>query len=101
MKINGHIITQLGKPLPKHRYHIDLNNKVFESAENSLLLDFTGLIGWTFITGYGCTFITGSNCDFKTCTPTQFDEDSMELSDHSVFMTGINCTFKTGTNCIF
>ena len=69
MQYNG--IRQFGKSLPKHRYRFDALNKVFESSENDLVLDFSGKNGWTFITGRGCTFMAGDNCDFKTCTVSQ------------------------------
>ena len=41
-------ITQYGNPLDESKYTIDLENKVFSSVENSLVLDFTEEYGWAF-----------------------------------------------------
>ena len=97
-------VTTFGKALPKHRYHIDLNNKVFETTEPNLTLDFGCKDGWTFITGYCCTFITAGNCDFKTGYRKQYNDEhdsAPELIDRSTFNTGKDCTFKTGSGCTF
>ncbi len=50
-------ITHNGKPLDKSKYTIDLENKVFISNRDDLVLDFTGLgsIIIVFLIG---TFIT-------------------------------------------
>lgn len=99
-KMIDYSITQDGKPLPKYKYHIDLNNRVLETCERDLVLDFSGKDGWTFITGISCTFLTGDNCDFKT-TQEYCEEDFDHLQDSSTFQTGYNCTFKTGSYCTF
>ena len=91
-------ITQNGKPLDKSLYTIDLDNKVFFSKENELVLDFNSCndYGWTFKTGYGCTFKTGSNCTFTTKGDCTF-----QTFDNCTFKTGVTCTFRTYDNCTF
>ena len=73
-------ITQYDKPLSKNKYTIDFEKKVFTSKEDDLVLDFTGLSGWTFNVSNYCTFRTGHNC---------------------IFITGCGCTFRTGSRCTF
>ena len=72
-------ITRWGKPC-NTKYDIDYENKVFTSKEDDLVLDFTGLSGWTFNTANYCTFRVGHNC---------------------IFITGCGCTFRTGSRCTF
>ena len=81
-------ITKDGKPLDKKLYTIDEKAKSFSTKESGLVLDFSGLSGWSFKTSSHCTFKTGSCCTFKT-------------GSHCTFKTGWNCTFDTGSNCTF
>ena len=110
--MNNLRITQNGKPLDESLYTIDMENMVFSSGEDNLVLDFTGLDGWTFKTGndcifttsYGCTFDTGSDCTFKTgshCTFNTGSDCTFKTSYNCTFKTSYNCTFKTGDDCTF
>ena len=72
-------VTKNGKELNKSRYTWNEKNLVFSTNEHNLVLDFSGLNGITFRTGYNCTFDTGSGCTFDT---------------------GSDCTFKTGEQCV-
>src|SRR6056297_1982469 len=77
-----------GQPLSLYLFEWDSDNKVFSSSENGLVLDFKGIDGVTFNTGYDCTFNTGYDCTFN-------------IGDNCAFNTGSDCTFETGDNCIF
>jgi hypothetical protein len=77
-----------GKALALSSFSWGETTKTFSSDVDGLVLDFKGIDGVTFKTGYNCTFKTGYNCTFKTglrCT----------------FNTGSDCTFKTGSRCTF
>ena len=91
-------ITQYGKPLSKKKYSIDLEDRIFSSSEDDLVLDFTGFNknNWQFSTGGNCTFKAGSYCMFNTGNNCTF-----EAGNRCVFKTGGGCTFKTGTECTF
>jgi len=80
-------ITKNGKPLDKKLYTIDEKAKMFSTEESGLVLDFSGLGGWSFKTNWNCTFNTGSDCTFNTDSSCTFD-------------TGSRCTFKTGSRCV-
>ncbi len=97
-------ITCHGKPLDESTYSIDLENKVFNTDSSNLVLDFSGLGGWTFNTGSNCTFRTGHNCTFKTgsaCTFRTGWDCTFDTYGGCTFRTGNNCTFNTGYNCAF
>jgi len=81
-------ITKDGKPLDKKLYTIDEKAKSFSTKESGLVLDFSGLSGWSFKTSSHCTFDTGSGCTFDT-------------GSHCTFKTGWDCTFDTGSYCMF
>ena len=81
-------IMQFGKPLDKSNYTIDLQKNEFYSGAIHLVLDFTDLKDWSFITSNSCMFKTGANCTFKT-------------GQHCTFMTGHDCIFDTGDICMF
>ena len=89
-------ITQNGKKLAESKYTIDEKAKTFSTIENNLVLDFSGLDGWAFKTGWSCTFKTGSDCTFNTGSDCTFKTRSC-----CTFNTGSNCTFNTGSNCTF
>ena len=89
-------ITQEGKTLDESKYTIDLDNKVFSSKENALVLDFSNCYGWCFNTGNHCTFNTDGNCIFNTEYNCTFNTDG-----NCIFNTGSNCTFNTGNHCTF
>ena len=85
-------------------YSIDLKTKVFSSKEDNLVLDFNGLVGWTFKTGSCCTFKTYFNCTFKTGSGCTFDTKFnciFKTGTHCTFKTGGGCAFRTGSNCTF
>ncbi len=97
-------ITKNGEPLDESLYSIDLDNKTFSSKEDDLVLDFTGLAGWTFHTGWNCTFITGSNCTVKAgncCTFNTGDDCKFKTGSFCTFHTSDRCTFDTGNYCTF
>ena len=98
------IISQNGNILSTDKYSIDLANKIFDTEERELVLDFRGLYGWTFYTGFECTFKTGPKCTFTTgnyCTFKTGSECTFTTGHECTFKTGWNCTFKTGDNCTF
>jgi len=110
--VDNFSIKQFGKPLDVSKYSIDIEARVFSSIENNLVLDFGGLSGWTFITGYGCTFDTYSRCIFNTkhdcifttnggCTFNTDVNCNFYTGNNCTFFTGHSCTFKTGNNCTF
>ena len=97
-------VTQFGKPLDESLYTIDLENKVFSSGEDYLVLDFTGLSGWTLHIGHNCTLKTANKCTLNTgrdCTFDTCDGCTFQTDNRCTFHTGFNCIFKTGTNCTF
>ena len=97
-------ITQNGKPLDRDLYRIDTENKVFNTVENSLVLEFSGEFSWTFRTGRDCTFITGWGCSFDTdrsCTFNTGGDCSFHTHDRCIFNSITNCTFTTGDACTF
>lgn len=55
-------VTKNGKPLDPSLYTWDEKTRTFSSTENGLVLDFAGVLGCTFKTGYDCTFNTESGC---------------------------------------
>ena len=69
-----------GNDVDKSLYKIDFEKKTFYSKEKNLVIDFSGLDGWTFDTLGNCKFVTGNYCKF---------------------VTGYYCEFKTGNNCSF
>ena len=89
-------ITSRGKPLSEDKYSLDIENKVFSSDEHNLVLDFSGLNGWTFKTGQHCIFKTSGGCTFNTGNGCTFN-----TTTYCTFNTGFGCTFNTGRNCIF
>jgi len=111
--INNFSITQNGKVLDESKYKIDLKNRTFASTEDNLVLDFTGLSGWTFKTtgwvcifhtGCGCIFHTGSFCTFTTlgnCTFTTLGNCTFTTLGDCTFNTDSDCTFDTGKGCVF
>ena len=97
-------ISRNGKPLSKDKYSIDEVKKVFISEENGLILDFTGLNGWTFDTGSYCIFKTGSHCIFKTgcsCIFKTRQKCIFDTTDGCTFRTYGDCEFKTAFGCTF
>ena len=98
------IISQYGNLLSEDKFSIDLDNKVFRSIEDNLVLDFKGLYDWAFITGDDCMFITASNCTFDTGSNCTFDTTyncKFITGDDCTFDTGFDCNFKAGSSCIF
>jgi len=88
-------VTQNRKPLSPEKYTWDPKTKTFFTIENNLVLDFSGMDGVTFNTGYGCTFNTGWYCTFNTggyCT--------FNTGGYCTFITGEGCTFTCGGNCV-
>jgi len=89
-------VTQNGKPLFPDKYTWDPETKTFSTNEVNLVLDFSGIDGVTFNTGWNCTFSTGENCTFNTDGNCTFTTDG-----NCTFKTGGDCTFNTGGGCIF
>ncbi len=97
-------ITQCGKPLDEYLYTIDLTNKIFSTSTDDLVLDFSGLAGWDFITGSYCTFYTSRNCTFKTgqfCTFRTQGGCIFQTGSSCTFLTCLRCTFNTDDDCTF
>ena len=72
-------ITQERAPLRESLYTIDKENKVFISTEDNLVLDFSGLGGWTFKAGFNCTF---SLDEIDTCTFKNFEAFGVILDNN-------------------
>jgi hypothetical protein len=89
-------VTKCGIPLDPSLYTWDEKTKTFSSKEYGLVLDFAGITGVTFNTGYNCTFYTGNSCTFKTGSSCTFNAGS-----NCAFKTGADCTFDTGYRCTF
>jgi len=97
-------ISQNGKPLELSKFTWDESTNFFSSAENGLVIDFKGIDGVSFTTGWNCTFKTGWNCTFKTgsyCTFTTGTYCTFTTGSYCTFKTGSYCTFKTGSYCTF
>jgi hypothetical protein len=95
-------VTKNGNPLSKKLYTWDEKTKTFSSKEDGLVLDFIGIDGVTFKTGYFCTFLTGSDCTFKTGSYCTFNTDyscAFKTGSRCTFITGYSCTFEVGDNC--
>jgi hypothetical protein len=89
-------VRKNGKELDKGKYTWNESDKIFNTSEDSLVLDFTGYDGVTFNTGGWCSFITGNFCKFYTghyCT--------FRAGTSCIFNTGASCAFYTGYDCIF
>ena len=89
--MDNYSITRNGKPLSTYQYRIDLENKVFSTSSQHLILDFGCLRGWTFKTGGNCTFKTGGNCTFTTgklCTLLLWDINTCKFKtpSHSIIL---------------
>ena len=80
-------VLQNGKPLDLDKFEWDKKARVFSTIEKELVLDFAGIDGVTFDTGWYCTFNTGPDCTFNTGPDCTFD-------------TGSGCTFDTGEECV-
>ena len=76
-----------GKPLGMDRFEWDGKARVFSTAEDDLVIDFSGIAHCTFRTGSYCTFNTGYNCTFDTGFNCTFD-------------TSFGGTFDTGERCV-
>ena len=91
-----------GKPLALAKFEWNSKTSEFSSKQPWLVLDFSGISGITFTTGYdcifwadyGCTFNTGSSCTIKT-----LDKCTFDTSSYCTFKTGSHCTFKTDHYC--
>ena len=59
-------VLQNGKPLDLDKFEWDEEARVFSTTEGTLVLDFAGIDGVTFDTGWYCTFNTGPDCTFNT-----------------------------------
>jgi hypothetical protein len=81
-------VLQNDKPLALNKFSWHEKTRTFSSDENNLIINFDGIEGCTFYTGFSCTFDTGSRCTFDT----DFD---------CTFKTNSNCTFKTDSHCTF
>ena len=93
-----------GEELDKSRYKIDFEKKTFFSSEYDLVIDFSGLNGWSFSTGSDCIFKTGNHCKFKTYGYCKFETGNnckFETLHCCIFKTGNNCKFDTFANCKF
>jgi hypothetical protein len=89
-------VLQNGKPLDLDKFNWCETTKTFSTLEHGLVLDFTGIDGYTFITGSLCIFITRAHCTFTTGSHCTFTTGS-----HCTFTTGHCCTFNTGGYCNF
>lgn len=97
-------IMQGVKPLADHKYTIDIENKIFSSAEHYLTLLFSDSDGWTFNTGSTCIFYTNDNCTFTTlnnCTFETGNNCTFKTGYRGTFRTSRKCTFDTAMDCIF
>jgi len=83
-----------GNDVDKSRYKIDFEKKTFSTNQTDLIIDFSGLDGWTFYTGSYCEFETGDNCKFDTGIYCIF-----KTGNDCKFDTLYYCKFKTGDNC--
>jgi hypothetical protein len=95
-------VTKNGIPLDPSLYDWNEKSKTFSSKEDGLVLDFAGIIGVTFKTGYSCTFLTASHCSFKTASSCTFKTGaycSFKTGSHCTFNTGFKCAFEVGENC--
>ena len=86
-------------------YNWDEKTKTFSTtfSTNDLVLDFSGINGVTFNTGYNCTFTTGPNCTFTTgpnCTFKTGSDCNFNTGNNCTFTTSYNCTFTTGEKCV-
>ena len=72
-------VLQNGRPLDLDKFNWCETTKTFSTTQSDLVLDFTGINFYTFITGGGCTFNTGGGCNF---------------------ITGGGCNFITGIYCV-
>ena len=57
-------VLQNGKPIPLEAFTWCERTNTFSSALSNLVINFTGLFGYTFKTGGGCKFDTGAGCMF-------------------------------------
>jgi hypothetical protein len=96
-------VLQNGVPLSLDKFEWDEKTNIFSTNESNLVLNFSGINGVTFKTGFNCTFKTGNNCIFKTDSYCTFDTHSyctFDTGDDCTFDTSYNCTFKTGSDCV-
>jgi hypothetical protein len=89
-------VLQNGKPLDLDKFSWDEKTRTFSTLEHGLVLDFTGIDGYTFITGSLCIFITRAHCTFIIG-----DNCTVDTGSYCTFKTGSYCTFKTGWRCTF
>jgi len=97
-------VTQNGEELAESKYKWDEKTLTFSSAENNLVLDFSGINGATFKTGNKCTVKAGAYCEFNTRDNCTFDTGwgcTFDTGSDCTFNTESNCTFKTENNCVF
>jgi len=97
-------VLKNGRPLPLDQFTWDEKTFTFSSDIHGLVLDFTGINGVTFKTGWDCTFTTGWDCTFTTgrrCTFTTSSDCTFKTCHGCTFTTGSYCTFKTGSDCTF
>ena len=55
-------VLQNGKPLALKKFSWCEKTKTFSVKEDYLIIDFAGIGGCTFTTGWDCTFTTGGGC---------------------------------------
>jgi len=97
-------VLQNGKPLALSKFSWCEKTKTFASTENNLVIDFAGINGCTFKTGWDCTFDTGEDCTFDTGSGCTFKTGSgctFDTGSGCTFNTGSGCTFNTGGGCTF
>lgn len=95
-------VTQYGKALDNSKYSWDEKNKIFNTDENDLVLDFSDYDGVTFRTGNCCTLTTGFDCIFSTGNDCVFKTGAgckFKTGDYCIFKTSDSCVFRTGHNC--
>jgi hypothetical protein len=96
-------VLQDGKPLDIDKFEWDEKTNTFSSDEDELVIDFKGVSGCIFKTGWDCTFNTGSGCTFDTgsyCTFKTGADCTFKTSSGCTFRTGWNCTFDTEEECV-
>lgn len=97
-------VTKFGKKLSNDLYTWNENTKSFSTNETHLVLEFYGINGVTFKTGYACSFATGHDCSFDTSHSCVFETGSrcmFNVTDACKFDTGSDCVFKAEGACIF
>ena len=92
----SYTIKKNGGTLSTSLYTIDDKNKTFQSLEDNIELDFTGLSGWNFdILGCGLCSVSGGD----NCTIIGGNKNNYIFGDRCNIDAGWGCMIKTGNYC--